>query len=329
LSGANAWPEGLVPFGWHGISGFVPPEWNLAGLGGDYQAGYLRLEDSQMARLEVKWSQGDVDLDKALDRYLGSLEKKGRKRTGITTVKGVRTVSRRSRPDKRLLGFTWDGPGARGPVRAEGCIWHCRTCKRTVVAQVMAPEGEDVSSLARGVLTSLEDHPSGGSHTWALYGLACRIPEEYRLERHRLMAGYIELLFARGKSTLRVERWGMANIILSKENLQEWVARQNRKRKDVRAAAEPSQVHGHEGAALRGHRRRPMHRARVGAERALGRRVPTQVAGQVWHCPASNRIYSIESVHWTDDTPFGKVVESVVCHLPGADNGGTSGVGRC
>jgi hypothetical protein len=317
-SDAKTWPEGMVPFGWQGISALVPPDWNLAGIGGDFQSGYLRLDDGRMARLEIKWSPGDVDLNKALDRYLRGLEKKGRRRTGITTFKGGRAVSRRSKPDKRLQGFSWRGPGVRGPVEAQGCIWRCRTCSRTVVAQVMAPPGEGLASLARTVLTSLEDHARDGLHTWGVYGLVCRIPEAFRMEKQRLMAGYIELLFTHGKSTLRVERWGMANVILSDVALGEWVERQNRKRKDVRLSAEPARAHGHEAAALAGHRRRPFHGLRLRLERGLRRRVPTEFAGQVWHCPPSNRIYSVESMHWDNETPLGKVVDSVVCHVEGA-----------
>jgi len=193
----------------------------------------------------------------------------------------------------------------------------------------MAPLDEDLASLTHTVLASLEDHARDGWHTWALYGLVCRIPEDFRLEKQRLMAGYIELPFSRGKSTIRVERWGMANVVLSETSLRDWAARQNKKRKDVRLSIEPGQAHGHEAVVLRGHRRRPLHRLRHRLERGLRRRVPTEFAGQVWRCGASNRIYSVESVYWAGETPLEAVVESVLCHVTDAREGVQRAVDGC
>ena len=61
---------GWTVFGWQGITARLPEDWHLAALGGDRKAGYLRLDDSERPRLEIKWSDASVDIDKALDKYL-------------------------------------------------------------------------------------------------------------------------------------------------------------------------------------------------------------------------------------------------------------------
>jgi hypothetical protein len=304
-----------VPFGWQGLSALVPEDWNLAAIGGDFQAGYVRLDDAEMPRLEIKWSASEVDTEKALDRYLAGLVKKARKRTTITTSKGLRIASRRRKPDKRVTGFEWESSGPAGHVFAQGCIWRCRTCGRTVISQVMASASSAVEQLARPVLESLRDHDVRGRHTWAVYGLAFSIPKEFVLQRQNLMAGYLQLTFSSGKQALRVERWGMASMLLSDKTLAEWVRERDKKRRDVSRQAEACVVRAHEALALVGYTRRPLQAVRRGARRVVGLQANQDFFGQVWHCPLSNRIYSVEGTGFQGAAQVEEVAGSVVCHL--------------
>ena len=43
-------------FGWAGIQLEIPTTWELSGLSGDQKTGYLRLDDAEMPRLELKWA---------------------------------------------------------------------------------------------------------------------------------------------------------------------------------------------------------------------------------------------------------------------------------
>ena len=45
--------------GWQGISLHVPEEWNIGGIGGTRDDGYLRLQDADLARVEIKWAQAE------------------------------------------------------------------------------------------------------------------------------------------------------------------------------------------------------------------------------------------------------------------------------
>lgn len=295
-------------FGWQGMTARVPADWTLGAIGGDYKSGYARLDDAFMPRLELKWSEQEVNLDRALERYLAKLGKRGRGR-GVAIDDKARVISRRSKPHKKLRGFSWSGR-----ERATGIIWKCDQCKRTVIAQVIAAPGEEGEALAREILTSLEDHGRDGRITWALYGLAFEAPERFRLERQKLMAGYLELAFAAGRRTLRVCRWGMAEVALTQRDLQHWYEVEQVRRRDVIWDCEPQQVKAHDGLRVHGHRRRLLHRPRRAAERLLRLGIASDFDGRVWHCPQSNRIYSVESVHHQDAETMLEVVESVGCH---------------
>lgn len=287
----------------------MPADWTLGAIGGDHKSGYARLDDANMPRLELKWSEAEVNLDRALDKYLARLGRKSR-RAEIRIDDKARVISRRSKPDKRLRGFSWSG-------RERGCgvIWRCNHCRRTVIAQVILPPRERDESLARRILTSLEDHGTDGRATWALYGIQFAAPEGFRLERQKLMAGYLELAFTAGKRrTLRVCRWGMADVALAERDLQHWYEVNQVRRRDVVWDCEPLEVKGHDGLRVFGHRRRFLHRLRRAAERWSRLRIASDFAGRVWHCPQSNRIYNVEAVHHDNAQLVADVVESVACH---------------
>ncbi len=297
-------------FGWQGITARVPADWTLGAIGGDHRAGYLRLDDAERPRLEVKWSEQNVDLDRALDKYLAGLRK--RRRLELRVDDQARILSRRSKPDKRLRTFAWSGRES-----AVGVIWRCK-CGRTVVAQVIFARGERDRTLAREVLGSLEDHARDGRATWALYDLEFTIPQEFRLERQKLLAGYLELAFAAGKRRLRVCRWGMADVALADRELQHWYEVDQVRRRDVEWDCAPAVVAGHDGLEVAGHQRRRLHQSRKALERLLRVHTVTDFDGRVWHCPQSNRIHGVEAMHDDDLQVVLEVVASIPCHRAAA-----------
>jgi len=299
--------------GWQGITVSAPSDWNLAAVGGDMKSGYLRLDDGDMRRLEVKWSQGVVNTEKVLSRYLLQLSRRAKPRSSVSVERDVKILSRRSKSDKKLTCFRWQAPQVRGC----GAIWYCQTCGRTVVSQVTGTSQENVEDLCRQVLGSLEDHPRKGLNTWALYGLVCRVPEAYVLQGQALKAGYLELEFGKGRNILRVLRWGMANVALSGKGLDEWLRGQWSKRRDTRWTTSPSLVRGHEGLRLHGTRRRFMHRPRSLLAQILRQKGAGEFAAKAWHCPASNRIYCVEAFAAQGEPIVEEVVSGLECHTEG------------
>ena len=324
LRSGNPGRADWVRFGWQGISGLVPRDWNLGALGGEYKQGYLRLDDPDYPRLDVKWSFQNVELSKILDKYLHSMGRpKGvagiGKKPLATVTRDVKVVSNRAKPDKRLLGFSWhDNTGLKGA----GVIWACQGCGRIVFSQVRAYGSEDAVALAREVLGTIEDHAIAGNNCWAVYGLECEVPERFHLIKQGLMAGYIELLFQDRRRNLRVSRWGLAANLLEKKSLTEWF--------DSNAAtvkspllwwANDAIVKGHPGLMATGEPLRlpvRLQKAALGlGYRLLGRR---ELLGRpdglsrVWHCPESNRLFLVEATVRPAEAEVDGVVDSIRCH---------------
>ena len=62
---------------WNGIALRAPEDWNIGAIGGDLKQGYLRIDDSEMARIEFKWAQAGsqaVDVSSIVDKYLRDMQ---------------------------------------------------------------------------------------------------------------------------------------------------------------------------------------------------------------------------------------------------------------
>ncbi|MGB9596817.1 MAG: hypothetical protein ACPL7B_11095, partial [Candidatus Poribacteria bacterium] len=68
----------FVRFGWQGITMEIPSNWELSALSGDYDNGYIRMDDENSPRMELKWSklrEKKPDLQKILDEYFKGMRK--------------------------------------------------------------------------------------------------------------------------------------------------------------------------------------------------------------------------------------------------------------
>ena len=298
--------------GWQGVSVRVPGEWTLGAVGGDRKAGYVRVDDERMPRLQVKWSRGRIDLEKKRKEYMDRLTRKGRWRkrtTGLEVRTDVRALSKRSKPRKELVGYGW-----RGPQCGLGVLWNCEVCDRALIAQVSWLPEEEGYELAQEVLESLEDHGTGGWTTWGVDGLAFLAPEEYELGGWRRMTRYLEVSLLRGSRTLKAARWGMVPMVLEGKSVREWYEAVNERRRDVRWSAEDVEVKGHEGVWVRGRRRRLAGGVRKAAARLVRREATDQFEACAWHCPEVNRLYLVESVHGSGGEITKGVVDLITCH---------------
>jgi hypothetical protein len=316
-----------VRFGWQGLSGLLPADWNIAAISGEHKQGFLRFDDSERPRLEIKWSQQHVDIGKNLEKYLKSLSqsKRGlnlRRPEPIDIRQDVQILSRRGKPGKRLQSFSWQQGEA---YRGAGVMWGCEVCGRTVIAQVRGYGREDAVELARQVLSDLEDHGTDDKILWALYGLEFTAPDDYELAGQNLMAGYIDLSFRKKLSRLRVARWGLAETVLENVALRDWwlsmmtTKLMNPKRLPIRWQAQAAAVHEHPGLLTEAYTKRiPLQIWR--AVRAQlpkwlgGAPAPKDGLAQVWHCAPANRIYMVETSGVPDEETLAAVAESIICH---------------
>jgi hypothetical protein len=299
-----------TPIGWQGITLRVPADWTLGAIGGDRKSGYLRVDDESMPRVQLKWSQGHINLERKLAEYAKRLTVGKRKRpTGLHVDTEARVISQRSKPRKDLRTFAW-----RGPQCGMGLLWNCEVCKRAVIAQVSWQRQEQLHEVAREVLASLEDHGTRGWEMWAMDGMAFLVPEGYGLEKWKRMTRYLELTLTRQRALIRVARWGMVPLVLGNRTLLEWYQDQNRGRRDVNWQAQEMEVKGHPAVAAWGERWRLLGRLRKGAARLLRRPPTINFAACAWHCRESNRIYMAEAIYGREEEILKGVVDSIICH---------------
>jgi len=200
----------------------LPADWEFGGLSGDYDNGYIRMDDENMPRMELKWSRSKEkkpDLQKILDEYFKSMKKRlGASASGLKIKRDVNLVKNEDFFENRdVVFYNW-----KSNVRANGAIWHCKECKRIIVVQVMGYLKESILPLTLKILESVRDHPTGHTNIWSAYQLAAEVPRRYHLEKQKLMSGYLLLSFADGSRVLNIERYGLADVTLRDTDLESW-----------------------------------------------------------------------------------------------------------
>ncbi len=298
--------------GWQGISLWVPDQWMLVAVGGDRRAGSLRVDDEDMARLQVKWARGPIDLERKRAEYIKRLTVGRRRRpTGIEVETGIHVLSSRAKPKKQIATFAW-----RGRHCGMGVLWNCEVCGRALIAQVSWGADEDGWETAQEVLQSLDDHGVEEWDTWGVDGLAFLAPTAFALESWKRMTRYLDLRLSRGAEQLRVARWGMVPLVLGNKTVSEWYDLQSVRRRDVTYRAGETTIKGHQGVAAQGTRRGV--RAAMGrwGEGLLRRPSGGSFGARAWHCPDSNRLYLVESIGGDGELLEG-VTASVICHEEG------------
>ncbi len=304
----------------------VPAEWTLAAVGGDERSGYLRVDDERMPRVQVKWSQGHINLERKRQEYARRLafgKRRWKRPTGLEVDTGARILSQRSKPKKELAGFAW-----RGRHCGMGLLWNCEVCKRSLLAQVSWLDEESASGAhetAREVLGSLEDHGAAGWRWWGLDGLTFLAPERYQMQKYRRLTRYLEMQVGRERVWAKVARWGMVPLVLQERTVQEWLREHLSGRREIASHTEEMDIKDHEGAAAWGEVRRFAGGLRRVAGRVCRRPPPPAWAACAWHCPEANRLYLVESLEPEQGEVLKGVVDSIICHHGGA---GSAPAGR-
>ncbi len=341
-------------FGWAGIQLEIPTTWELSGLSGDQKTGYLRLDDGDMPRLELKWAhtrRKKPDLHATLDEYFKLIRKTyKRKGTELSFRRNVNLIKEDEFFEGRnVLGFSW-----KGDIRANGLIFHAG--KRITIVQVMGRLKENWRPTVLRVFQSIVDRGDAPQTLWSAYGLKLGVPKEYKLERQKLLSGY--LLFAFGakparfqipiklaklavnrlrrtdgsvesidfsppdRGRLSVERYGPAEVMLgdykdTENPLEAWF-----RTKYAKA------IRGYGFQVTSDTDTEDERLTLIGEQTRLYDGVPfspvlmldklskrTALMFHLWHCHHSNRIYVIQSIGSNNaQSTVQKVAESIKCH---------------
>lgn len=306
--------------GWQGFVLPVPDDWDLTGYSGTDREGYLRADDSDALGIEVKWatesarSKTPPDLDARRAAFLSSLRKAARKKKIAFEERETEAPRGVERSDRRALGFQWGGDR-----KAYGALWHCATCRRVVIAQVLGePSGrKGLAGVAEAVLEQMTCHGADPAwNLWSLYDLDVEVPSEYALASAQLMNVYLRLSFARGTSRLSVEQWGAANVARADQYLDLWLAANSRAEiGKARFGVEEAQVRGHRAVRMAGGLAVGTPMVEAVREAASIRMPATRFSAMAWECPESNKIFAVQGIR-PARTPdrVADVAERTRCH---------------
>ena len=301
----------------------LPANWEFGGLSGDYDNGYVRMDDENMPRMELKWSKSkgkNPDLQKILDTYFKSMKKRlGASASELRIKRGVELVKNEKFFENRdVLFYNW-----KSNVRANGVIWYCRECKRIVVVQIMGYLKETILPLTLRILESTRDHPEGHTNFWSAYQLTAEVPRRYHLEKRKLMSGYLLLSFVDGSRTLNIERYGLADVTLRDVDLETWFrgyyAKLLRKYGFSFEELENNCDHRIE---MSGQEKRLIDQMPIAPIFAIDKLLRRkQIAASLWHCKESNRVFVVLAISKRGTSELvSEVASSIQCHEEGEED---------
>ena len=304
-----------VPLGWQGFLMRIPAEWNPGRITGGFHSGSIRLDDTEMVRMELEWrgDREDVAISSTVDRFVEELEKQIQRKSGPLEVHRPfampGTRGRLSGDDQETIFWETD-------FRVYALARRFRKSKRLAFIRIIGKLKEDILGVARDILLSLEDQDPEVPGIWALYDLLCHIPQGFDLDTSTLRSGHIQLRFLDGETTLQVDRLSMAGVLLRERSLQDWFEDfYDKLLRDLDFHIEPFSGQRHPGIRLEG---RPKSRLRgfLSPLPFLYAKKRFFLEGWAWHCPESNKIFAALTVYKREGeaAPLEEVCREVVCH---------------
>ncbi len=291
-------------FGWQGIQFDVPADWNLAVVNGEYPSGYLRLDDEDMVRLELKWEgrRNRLPLDKVVENYLKQMEDKAKKaKLPFEAKRDVKLVS--------VDGYDCECLSVKSDFSSYTLAARCHHCGRVVLARVLHKKGQPLKPLAKRVFSTLKDHPEEGALVWQFFDFRFATPEGFALERSDLKTGRIEMFFYDKRDELEVCRAALAQVLLKKRSLKNWFAEYYRKRtKNFLFETEAGRYRGHESLECLG-------RTSIRKSLFSGLQRRRYMRIRVWRCEQMDKIYVFRLTSTQEnDERFDRFCDLVVCH---------------
>ena len=310
-------------FGWAGIQLEIPATWEISGISGDEKNGYLRLDDVEMPRLELKWAKArkkKPDLHATLDEYFKLVRKNYKRGGNVSFRRNVDLIKDEAfLKDCTVLGFSW-----KGGIRANGLIVHNPDAKRITIVQVMGRLKENWRPTVLRIFQSISDRGDNKQSVWSAYGLKLAVPNNYTLEKQKLLSGYLLFTFTRGRNRkISIERFGPAEVLLnefsSEQNqLETWF--RSKYAKAIRGYGFEVSSHNEnddERITFAGQQTRLYDSVPISPVLILDKlRKRIRLTFYIWHCYKSNRIYVVQSIGRNEisEKLAQEVTQSIHCH---------------
>jgi len=312
--------------GWQGFETRVPDDWDLTGFSGTDEAGYFRADDSEEHGLEVKWAtepkkaKTAPNVEVKRESYFRGLRQTAKKKKLIVETKTLDAPRGVLRSDRSVTGFTWNSDR-----KAIGAVWHCRTCRRTVIVQVLGPRSGKggLSTVAQEVLGLFECHGADAAwRTWALYDLVTQVPADYKLVAQQLMNVYLRLQFTHKTARLTIEQWSLATMARRDAYLDVWLANNSKGEiTKARYTTDEGAVHDHATLDLSGGPAFGLPMLEVAREVTRLHRPATRFSARAWECEPGNKIYAIQALRPRAALPglVNEIAARTRCHGGGQD----------
>jgi len=291
-------------FCWHGVSVDVPADWELGAASGTADSGYIRLDDTDMVRLEMRWekSKRKLTAKDVVTNHLKQAEKEAKQaRQKVRSKRDISFV--------KLDGVDYECFSFDAEYQSFGMVRRCEECQRSVFIRVMYRKGDSIRAAAKRIFRSLRDHPSGDTVRWHFFDLEFETPCEAELKERSLKTGCLEMLFKRGRDELEFARVSLAEMQLQKKSLKSWFEEFYSKRlRAYRASCEEEEFRGHESLVYTG-------KARLLYPIVTLLRIRRDLWARVWHCPESDKLYVYRVTAKPAETPeLAAFADRIDCH---------------
>ncbi len=288
--------------GWQGVGVYVPDDWSFSGFQGNRKEGLLRIDSAGNIITEIRWmpSKKKDNLHRRVDAYLNDVERLAKKKKAKFTARlepidkdGV--LAYRYIADRTVYGF--------GKI--------CTDCGRVLIGQVVGRHQDPVQSVYKDIVECVSDHNTDGWDRWGLMGVRFSIPQGLKLDKPKMMSGYLKMPFGKLGKEIIVEKWGLADVSLKRWSLRDWVNQFADWKGYKQLSTDDRLINGHMAQV-------GIFKSKLGTSmmrdislRVLGHKMQHQFAA--WHCEESNSIISVRGFR-LDNEMFETLISKVECH---------------
>lgn len=294
-------------FGWQGISMLIPEDWNLALQNGNFETGYIRINDLTSIRCEIKWkkSKKPPPLSFILNNYYKKMKNVAIKKKFDFKFKENVEEIKIKKENINYLTFFWESK-----ENCYGMLWYCHNCKRIFLIQLLSNKKD----IPYEIFTSLNCEGEENFNIWSIYNLYIGLPKDYLLQDDIFKSGFISLNFSNKKHNLSILRYALANIALKEKNLSEWFTENFLNIfKIYKTKEEKVILNGHKGIKIEG-KRDSYIRNIVGNIFSKFKVDEKILEVFLWNCENSNRICILQSKGGEKEKRIEKIINNWRCH---------------
>ncbi len=267
---------------WHHVRTTVPHDWEVTAYSVEDRIGRMEFSTRKGLQAVVSWEpcKGEPDRLTTMKTFL---------QNNILGKKSPRRIDSVNTEDAGVFLVGWSEDESL-PCQAIAHDMAGAHIVRWVFEGYASEAGR--RNVVRPVLESFDFNKDASGCEYALHGVRCRLPWDYKIEDIVTLPANVMMTFEGEKSRRRVflRRWGLASYLLGTSDLYEFYGRVLRSLNIQYELVRRCTVNGMDGRILRFSALREHH-----SDRFMRRRWHNGQA-VIWHDAASNRICTFEQI---------------------------------